>query len=255
MEADATSKGISKATKSSNKVMDSGESISGTIENKSKKLYNNAIDYVLDYSQTKTPYTANALTAAKIDAELKAILRSVDKSYPDFINQMVEFLDQNYEISLTKSELKTLSLKTSIINEQLVNNTSILKRDIQVLFYGSIGKGMPKKELVQALKDLYPAYSRNAYTITNTGLSRMFVDTNVTKFDKAGFDWYLWAGPNDKLTREIPCKHWVRKKFSASELSTISGVRQGLWNCRHNIIPLSDSMAEDYARGNLNYAK
>lgn len=255
MSYEDTESGIKKSQTESNKIMDKGEKSSKKIENQSQELYDDAIDYTLKVSQKNKPFTANALVAAQIDADMRKILKATDKSYNDFIKAIEVYLSEGYDINLTKADLQVLAKKSSLINEQLVNNTAILKSDIQVLLYANIGKGVPKKELSTALASLYPAYVRNSYTIVNTGLARTFVDTNVTKFREIGFDWYIWAGPDDSLTREIPCKHWVRKKFKSSDLNTIAGTRQRLWNCRHNIIPVSDDMAKNYSLGNLSYAK
>jgi len=143
---------------------------------------------------------------------------------------------------------------TQVNTTNLVANTEILKQDIQSILTQNLAKGISKRELLLELQELYPAYARNAYTIVNTGLSRTFIDTNISKFKESDFDWYIWAGPDDKITREQPCKHWVWHRFPASQLATITATRMRLWNCRHSIIPIPSSDIKKYPVGNVKYA-
>ena len=147
-----------------------------------------------------------------------------------------------------------ISKKNSDLIDSLVENTDILKQDVQNILTQNLGKGISEKRLVQELKDLYPAYARNASTIINTGLGRLYIDINVSKFEDSSFNWYIWAGPDDSITRESPCKHWVWHRFPASELSTITATRMGLWNCRHSIIPIPDDEIENYKVGDVKFA-
>jgi hypothetical protein len=69
-----------------------------------------------------------------------------------------------------------------------------------------------------------------------------------------GFEFYIWAGPLDSITREYPCRHWVWHWFKASELTTLRAIRNSLWNCRHSIIPIDEEDKKNYKRGNIKIA-
>lgn len=240
--------------KESNKIIDSIEDVAAEVKKSSDDLKDFAIDKTIVLNSSKTPYTASSLVAKAVDAELKSVIKDVNSSFSDFVEATQRYLSDNYTINLTKKDLEAISKKGSQITEDLVSNTAILKKDIQGILTQNLAKGMPTNRLVKELKDLYPAYASNAATIINTGNARLFNDINVTKFQESDFGWYLWAGPNDKVTREIPCKHWVWHKFPASKLSTITATRMRLWNCRHSIIPISEEEAKDYPEGSLSYA-
>jgi hypothetical protein len=243
-----------KAVNQSNNIVDGIVTISEKIKNKSEKLKNNAIDKTILVNETKKPYTASSLVSKDVDSELKKIIKDTNKDFNDFIESMSRYLLNNFSINLTKKDLNAIASKGSLIIEDLVANTTILKKDIQKILTQNLAKGISKSVLITQLKDLYPAYERNASTLINTGLSRTFIDTNVAKFKESDFDWYVYAGPDDKLTRETPCKHWVWHRFPASQLPQVMAVRMRLWNCRHNIIPISKEEIKDYPKLNLKYA-
>lgn len=240
--------------KATNKIIDDIEKIGKAIEKKSYKVQNGAIDTIIDKSESSTPFVLNSIVALQIDNSIRKIIVEANDSFEDIILKTQKYLAQGYKIDLSKENLKAIAKTKSTIIDKLINNTNILKSDIKIILYSNLGKGIPRRQLVKLLKDLYPAYARNAGTIINTGLAREFQDINTTKFKEIGFNWYIWAGPDDSLTREIPCKHWVNRKFPTSQLDILRSTRQSLWNCRHSIIPLSDEDAKDYPTGDISFA-
>lgn len=243
-----------KAIKQSNQTFDGIVTIAENVEKKSEKLKNKAVDKAIVVNETKKPYTASSLVDADVDKELAKIIKDTNSDYSDFVENISRYLVNNFTIKLTKKDLEAISQKGSVLISNLVANTEILKQDIQNILTQNLAKGISKRELVLELQSLYPAYARNASTIINTGLSRVFIDTNISKFKESDFNWYIWAGPNDKVTREQPCKHWVWHRFPASQLATITATRMRLWNCRHSIIPIDDSEIKQYPIGSLKYA-
>jgi hypothetical protein len=246
---------LKKAKKDNSKIIKGIDKTSDNIQKKSKTLYNKAIDEVIRQNNKNKPFTANSLVSKKIDNDLRNILNNVDSSYDDFINASKKYLANNFEIDLTKAELNTLIKKKSDLIDELLTNTSILKEDIKAILFANLGKGVSQNELTRLLKNLYPAYARNAGTIINTGLGRVYIDANVSKFKQLDFNWFLYAGPDDKVTRDIPCKHWVNHKFSASQIDIVYATRLSLWNCRHSIIPLDDEEAKNYSELNISLSK
>lgn len=222
------------------------DSFADAMKTASTKLKNKAIKKTLEVNNIKKPLTASILVKSSINKDLKNIINDSNATYEQFIDSLELYFINGYDIKLTKKDLAAISLKFSSSIDSLTDNTTILTRDIKTLLTQNLGKGIDEKKLVLELKELYPAYSRNASTIINTGLSRIYVDANVAKFKEVAFDWYLYAGPDDSITRDIPCKHWVNHRFPASQLDAVSGIRLQLWNCRHNIIPLSNSEIEEY---------
>ena len=245
---------LEKSRKDSNKIIKGIDKVGDKVKSQSTRLYNKAIDEVIKQNNKKPPFTANSIVARRIDNDLKKILNSTGKSYDDFIKAQEKFLSQNFSIDLTKKELETLVKKKSDLLDELVTNTGILKEDVKAIIFANLGKGVPQAELTRLLRELYPAYARNAGTIINTGLGRTYIDTNIAKFRETDFKWYFWAGPDDSVTREIPCRHWVNHKFPASQLNILSSTRLSLWNCRHSIIPLTNEEAENIPTGDISFA-
>lgn len=243
-----------KAVKQSNLIIDGIVDIAISIEKKSKTLKNNAIKKTIEVNETKKPYTASSLVDASVDKEMKKIIKDSNKDFNDFVNELSRYLVNNFALKLTRRDLEAVALKGSAIMEDLVANTQILKKDIQRILTQNLAQGIQKAQLVSELKELYPAYERNASTIINTGISRTFIDANVTKFKESEFEWYVYAGPDDAVTREKPCKHWVWHRFPASQLATVMATRMRLWNCRHSIIPISTEEIKEYPLLNLKYA-
>lgn len=245
---------LEKTRKDSNKIIKGIDNTAAKTAKQSKRLYNKAIDDIIAKNATKKAFTANALVAKQIDNNLSKILNDTSKSYDQFIKAQQRFLADNYSVDLTKAELNILVGKKSDLIDGLLNNTDILKTDVKAILFANLGKGVPQRELVRLLKDLYPAYSRNAGTIVNTGISQTYIDTNVSKFRQLDFKWYLYAGPDDSITRDIPCKHWVNHKFPASQLDIVSGTRMSLFNCRHNIIAITAEEAENFPALDISFA-
>jgi len=250
-----TIKDTDKAIKQGNKIIKGIDKISLKVEKLSNKIKNKAIDKTIDLNGTKSPFRSASIVQSSVDADLRKVINDVNKDFKDFVAETQRYLLNNFAIKLTKADLKAISRKNSTIIDALIANTNVLKSDIQNILTQNLAKGVPEKQLVQELKELYPAYSRNATTLINTGIGRLFIDINVSKFRESGFKWYIWAGPDDSITRESPCKHWVWHRFPESQLSTITATRMQLWNCRHSIIPIPDEELEDYKIGNINYSR
>lgn len=240
--------------KKSNKIIKDVDKDAANIEKASEKLKNDAIEKTIEVNSEYKPYTAGSLVAKDVNNELRKIIKASKISFSDFVTATSTYLSQDYLIDLSKKDLEDISKKGSQMIDDLVSNTDILTKDIKNMLTQNLGKGISQKQLVSQLKDLYPAYARNASTILNTGMTRLFTDINVSKFEKSDFEWYIWAGPDDKVTREIPCRHWVWHRFPASQLRAITATRMRLWNCRHSIIPIPNSEIKNYQIGELKYA-
>lgn len=245
---------ITDRRKEINKIIAETEEVGEIIKKQSEKLYDQSIDTVIDKNDSVTPYVLASLVIQQINNSLRKIVKTAEDSFEKIIKKNQKYLVSQYGITLTKADLTAISKTESFIIEKLLNNTDILKSDIRTILYSNLGRGVPKSELIKKLKELYPAYSRNASTIINTGIGAELQDINISKFEQTDFNWYIWAGPNDKLTRELPCRHWVNHKFPSSQLSTLRVTRSSLWNCRHSVIPISDEEAENYPTGDISIA-
>lgn len=242
------------AVKQSNKIIKNVGKIALRIKRDSKRIQSKAIDKALDLNGAKTPFKASSLVKSQIDSDLRKIINDTNKDFKAFTKAIEIYLADNFTIKLSEKDIKVIAQKGSLLLDNLVINTDILKNDIQRLLTQNLAKGIPQKRLVLELQELYPAYSRNASSIINTGLSRLFIDTNIAKLENSRFEWFIWAGPDDSITREDPCKHWVWHRFSKSQLATITATRMTLWNCRHSIIPISNDEIEEYPVGNIDLA-
>jgi SPP1 gp7 family putative phage head morphogenesis protein len=242
---------IADRKKESNKVIGKIEDIAIKTKKLTQKLKKDAIDEALKQNEKNKPYTASILTAKAVDGKMKKIINSNKKSFDDFIKDTERYLSKNYSIDLTKNDLAAIARKRSLVLDDLAVNTNILAQDLKEIMTRNLSKGMTTRELSKNLADLYPAFERNAETIVRTGLGRTFSDINVSKFQQLKFNWYIWSGPNDAVTRERPCKSFVNKKFKAERLPELSSIRQSLYNCRHAIIPITDEEADNYEEGNI----
>lgn len=242
------------AIKQSNRILKGLDKISDKLEKESDKIKDVAIDEAIKLNNVKTPLRASSLVASKVDSKLDKVIKNTEKDFNDFIKEVERYLLANFAIKLSKKNLEVISRKGSEVLEALVDNNDKLKADVQAMLTQNLAKGVPQRQLVKELKDLYPAYSRNAKTLLNTGLSRLFIDINITKFRESNFKWYVWAGPDDSITREKPCKHWVWHRFPQSQLSTITAARMRLWNCRHSIIPIPEEEIDNYPIGDIKLA-
>jgi len=211
-------------------------------------LKEKSIDKAIAVNKIKKAYTASSLVAKDVDSNLNKIIKDSKKDFKDFLQATERYLVANYSINLTKKDIEAIAKKGSLVLSDLLANTKILKEDLQALLTQNLAKGVSEKQLVTGLKELYPAYARNASTIINTGLGRLFTDINKTKFEEAGQEFYVYAGPDDAITRDNPCKHWVWHWFPASELSQVTAIRNTLYNCRHSIIPITKEDIKDYTR-------
>lgn len=241
-----------KTVKQANKIIKAIDDFSDEVKKEAERIKDIAIDKAIELNNKKTPFRASSLVAKEVDNNLKQIIKDVNKDFSDFIAATEIYLASNFAIKLTKKDLEVISRKGSVIIDSLVNNTDILNQDIQNILTQNLAKGISEKRLVQELQELYPAYSRNASTLVNTGLGRLFTDINVAKFNESNLEFYLYAGPDDSITREIPCKAWVWHWFPKKDLAKVTGVRMTLWNCRHSIIPISEEDTKDYPRLNAN---
>jgi len=240
--------------KTTNKIIADIEKVGAKVRKQSGSLYNQAIDTVIDKNESLTPFVVTSVVNQQITNSVRRIIVSTNDSFEDVVRKIQKGLAEGYDIQLSKANIKAISQAKSSIIDKLLNNTKILQGDIKTILYSNLGKGVSQRQLIRELKELYPAYSRNAGTIVNTGLAREYQDINTTKFAESGFKWYIWAGPNDKLTREEPCKHWVNHKFPASQLDILRSTRQSLWNCRHSIIPITEEETKDFPTGDISFA-
>lgn len=248
-------KNTKKAIKQSNKIIKGIDRISEKSEKAFNKLKNSAIDETIKINGKKSPFSASSLVSKEVDDNLRQVIDNVNNDFNSFIKETQRYLIFNYSIKLTKKDLNVISKKASTITDALVNNTDILKTDIQNILTQNLAKGVSEKQLVQDLKELYPAYASNAKTLINTGTGRLFIDINVSKFRDTNFEWYIWAGPDDSITRETPCKHWVWHRFPAKQLDILNQVRSNLWNCRHSIIPIPNEEIDEYPIGDISKRK
>lgn len=237
--------------KESNKIISNIDGVAIKIKKDATKLKDEIIEETIDINANKKPYTTSSLVAKAVDLKMKGVIYSAKTDFKDFLKDTERYLAKNYSISLTKKDLEAIARKKDLILDDLAANANMLSRDLKEILLGNLAKGLSTRDLALELGELYPAFERNAETIIRTGLGRTFTDINVSKFQDADFKWYIWSGPNDKLTREIPCKHFVNHKFPASQLSELSSIRQTLYNCRHNIIPITEEEATDYPTGNI----
>ncbi len=182
--AELKRKNVEITVRESNKIIKDIDALAEKNKKNAKKLKDKAIDFAIDFNEERTPFLASSLVATRVNKQLQKIINNDKKSFNDFVLAAGRYLEKNFAIALTKKDLEVIAKKQSAIIDELTANTTILSQDIKGLLTQNLATGIPKKTLILGLKDLYPAYERNASTIINTGLGRLFNDINVAKFQQ-----------------------------------------------------------------------
>jgi len=97
------------------------------------------------------------------------------------------------------------------------------------------------------LKDAYgDTVARQLQTEIDTSVAAYHRLTNRLKAEKAGIDKFLYAGPDDKVTRPF-CAERVGQVFTQDEIDSWdngtdlpANVYLGGWNCRHRLLAVVD---------------
>jgi len=120
----------------------------------------------------------------------------------------------------------------------------------QALRRAAVG-GLKLTDLILSIAATLDIYEGQAKTLVTTTLHSLHSSVRVKHFTDAGVEWFLYAGPDDDVTREW-CSHFVGTRVTpaileehASEwgregktpLRPVTSWRGG-WNCRHELIPL-----------------
>lgn len=237
---------------SSDSIIDTSIKIGDYLKKQSELLYNQAIEKTIKEAEDKTPLVAYSLISLFITNKQNKITNNLNKKYDSFIEELTKSLDNQYNISLSQADFNVIKQQKKILLDEIIDNTNILKRNIKKTLLSNLGKKITKTQLVKRLRELYPAYSNNAETIINTTLARQYTAISVAKFKQENYNWYLYSGPKDSKNR-AECGHFVNHKYSSSQLDELTSYRLGFWNCRHVLVPLTDSEAEKYPQGNFNY--
>jgi hypothetical protein len=116
---------VRKKIKDANEIDDFIDGIGEFNKKETNKIYDTAVENTIKYSEKKTPFVAVALISRGIDSSLAKIIRRNNKTYEDFIREIQQNLASNYQIELTKKELKAIRKKYSfVINKLITNNES-----------------------------------------------------------------------------------------------------------------------------------
>lgn len=93
---------------------------------------------------------------------------------------------------------------------------------------------------------------RDIQTELDTALMAFNRTVNTTKAAEVGIEFFLYTGPDDKITRPF-CQEHVNKAYTLAELGDLDN-GQGLpvpqylggYNCRHYLVPLDSNAANQY---------
>ncbi len=235
---------------------DKFEDLAEKLSNKLAKIRDNAIELTIEKNQEILQGTAGAQNSSSIIKH--QVKNQIDQALYQFNKEKAVLVEEienqllEHEITLSQVDYTNINQKLAVISKEILGQTAILTNDIQKILLGGLGQGVKESVLVAELTALYPAYSRHAYTIINTGLQRLYIDTTTAKYEKRNYEFYTWAGPNDMLTRDNPCKQFVWHYFYDYELPQLRSIRMRLYNCRHSISPITEEQAKTMPRGDVN---
>lgn len=169
------------------------------------------------------------------------------------------------ELREIKSRFKQTTGKDPVLNEVDIDVTQALVTfdadvvanriygyvdDIRsVVMRGVITGNVPRFDDLH--EQLGGALVNNLNTELNTALSGFSRTVNLSKADDLGIELFLYAGPDDGVTRPF-CQERVGQIFTREEIESWDNdqglpadVYLGGYNCRHRLDPVSAELAEE----------
>jgi SPP1 gp7 family putative phage head morphogenesis protein len=235
----------------SNKIWDKG--IDGTsieAKNIAKGIRRKINTTIQTKYKSTTPMILNAEVIAKITPDLNRLVRTAGNNYDMIVKNINTLVTMQTGVSFTQKELSSLSNRGSLVIDDIKIASTRLRKEIKSMLLQNIGGEMSFNQMVESLKNLYPAYESNIYTLVNTAYQKLLKDSTYTKYQSVGFEYYKYIGPNDKVTRDY-CERHVGKVFTATEANQIQTTLMTFYNCRHELVPITKEEYDiEVANGN-----
>ena len=237
------------------------DSILDAIETKTDReinLFNSRFESVL--ANIETLVIANAVEAIKDPLQFDFVFQGIlqESGYYKLVNSFIDdAYDKNYQdiLAIFKeggidivfseddllriTELKKLDIETfANVGSQAANN---LKKDIYKYSLSNLSTTELTNNIRQSLADTGLAKYSKTYAETSISNYNQAI-INLKSEDAAGV--WIYVGVSDKKTRDF-CQDILedKKYYNDSQKSKIENDKQRKWNCRHQLLLVS----EDYA--------
>lgn len=166
----------------------------------------------------------------------------------------IEYIEQAFREAgaarrvFSEVDLDTVQTLIDFDVSALQDNVGAYVSDIRSAVMRTVMSG-ERPDLKTLVREFTDRAIRNAETELRTGLSAFKRTLTLSKADEVGFEWFLYVGPDDEVTRPF-CQERVGKAFSIEQIREWDN-EQGLpaeiylggYNCRHDLRPISEEEA------------
>lgn len=190
----------------------------------------------------------SALLDAGLSTEVEG-LKALFQSQFDVISE--DFSDLTGRAALLGGASKqTLN---AIVDDRLEMAGEMINRYVgevrsTVLDYVVAGKKLDFKQIIDDVGD---GPINHLKTEMNTAVMAFGRVVHLEKAKKAGFDKYLYIGPDDKVTRPF-CHEHIGQIYTLEQIQALDNdqglpveIYGGGYNCRHQWRPVSDELADE----------
>jgi hypothetical protein len=194
-----------------------------------------------------------------VEAGMGRVERAAKRRFEEAVGALLQVagrdLDENFGIDPSFSRTARASLQAQIgsaiddLETVAEDRTGLLRRIILRAVRTNASTAALERELVERLD----ATVSQATTLVDTSLMSVDRKVYLTQAQESGFGLFLYAGPQDRITRDW-CEPRVGKAFFADELDSEendtgpqpASVYGGGWRCRHRWEPLTATEALRY---------
>lgn len=226
------------AKRDNEKIWDLIEAIAVDSKAEADELYDYVENLISNNYDKKSPQKLISLAEQRTDQSMNTTRKIVQDGFDEVILEMQDALAENYDIKLTKANISAMSEMESSMLENVTITSEALKTSVKGVLLQNIGKGISFNQMVNGLKEMYPAYSQHIYTVVNTGLQDIYKQANWAKMEEAGFEYFIYAGPKDEKNRPYCAEH-VGKVYTMEEAQAIQAEINTFYNCRHSLDPIT----------------
>ena len=180
-------------------------------------------------------------------------VQELTKIYGRELNNIKEKFERvnKSKVVYTASDLQVIESLITFDTAVVDNRLSLYADDIKAAVMRSVIGGAPV-DLDVLLESAGKELERNLVTDLNTSMQGFSRSVNLMKADEVGIELFLYAGPDDSLTRPF-CDERVNRVFTREEIEAWDN-EQGLpadiylggYNCRHELVPVDLETAKEF---------
>ena len=226
---------------------------------KIERFFHQYLDRITDSINSAEPKDAVELARALVQFEnalkgagFQEVVNRIEKIYGDELDSVRERLSisSGSDVKLTAIDVANVQ---ALANDQIDRATRIFSQyvgDARSVILSSVVMGA--KPDIKALRDDFGSrLASKMNTEINTALAGYSRAVNSQKAAELNLDKFLYFGPDDDITRPF-CQERVDKIFTQEQVDDWdngsdlpAGVYCGGYNCRHQLLAVSDEFAKE----------